>query len=117
MAVIKINGTDFSPSEMTITVSSISSPEAGRDLTGTMFAFKIGEKYKIALSWWNPDPALTSRILNAVRSEYFPVQFQDPVSRSTVTKTFYVGDRSAPVAWWQFNNKRYSKVSFNIIER
>lgn len=117
MAVITINSTDFSPSEMTVTVSSISAPDAGRDQSGLMHAQKIGEKYKIALSWWNPTPALTSTILNAVKNEYFTVAFTDPVTNTAVTKTFYVGDRTAPIAWWQVNNKRYSKVSFNIIER
>ena len=117
MAVIKINGTDFSPSEMSVTVSSISGPDAGRDLTGRMYAYKIGEKYKISLSWWNPTPAQTATILTAVKNEYFWVQFTDPVTNALVTKEFYVGDRTAPIAWWQLNNKRYSKVSFNIIER
>ena len=117
MSIITINNTGFDPSEMTIGVSDISGSDSGRDQTGKMYKNRIGTKYKISLSWWCPTPAETSTILTAVSPEYFDVTFTDPVSNSTKTKTFYVGDRSAPVKWWRTNNKRYNKVSFNLIER
>ena len=117
MSIITINGTGFDPSEMTIGVTDVSGPDSRRDQTGKMYKNRIGTKYKISLSWWCPTDSETATILTAVSSEYFNVVFTDPVTNTSVTKSFYVGDRSAPVKWWRTGNKRYNKVSFNLIER
>ena len=115
--VIKINGTEYDPSELTVGIQDISAPDAGRDLTGYMYKMTVCQKVTIQLTWLQPSPALVSQILNSVKSEYFQVQYNDPLTNSLSTKTFYVGDRSAPVQVWGTNNKRYSKLSFKLIER
>ena len=117
MAIITINGVGFDPSEMSITTSSVSASTAGRDNTGYMYPDKICDKFKISLSWWAPTPELTAQILTAVKPSSFWVTFTNPETNSPVARQFYVGDRSAPVKFWNINKKRYSKVSFNIIER
>ena len=117
--IININGINFKPSAMTIGVQDISAPNAGRDQNGYMHKMRITSKVRIQLEWAEPSKALTSQILTAVKSEYFPVQYTDPVSNTIVTKTMYVGDRSAPVRMWGSSSGRqwYSKVSFSLIER
>ena len=117
MSTITINGVGLSPSEMTITLQDISAADSGRLQDTTMYKARIGQKYKIALSWWGPDPATVATVMQAVQPEYFSVSFPDPLTNTTKTKTFYCGDRAIPVKWWNSNNKRYSKLSFNIIER
>ena len=115
--VIKINGTEYDPSELTVGIQDISAPDAGRDLTGLMHKMTVTQKVTIQLAWWQPSPAVVSAVLNSVKDEYFSVQYNDPISNSLVTKTFYVGDRSAPVQVWGSSTKRYSKLSFKLIER
>ena len=115
--VIKINGTEYDPSEMTIGIQDVSAPDAGRDLNGYMWKMTVTQKVTIQLSWWQPSPQVVSRVLNSVRNEYFPVQYTDPISNSLVTKTFYVGDRTAPYQVWGSGTKRFSKLSFKLIER
>lgn len=115
--VIKINGTEFDPSEMTIGIQDVSAPDAGRDLSGTMQKMTICQKRTIQVAWWQPSPSVVASVLTKVKPEYFPVQYTDPESNSLVTKTFYVGDRSAPLQVWGVGSKRYSKLSFKLIER
>lgn len=115
--VITINGTQYDPSELTIGIQDVSAPDAGRDLSGIMWKMKISQKVTIQLGWLQPDPALVSQILTSVAPEYFSVQYTDPITNSSVTKTFYVGDRSAPYQVWGTNTKRFSKLSFKLIER
>lgn len=109
----------FTPSAMTVSIQNVNAADSGRVLNSnaTMYTNRITRKYKIQLEWWGPNPTETARILQAFAPEYFTVKFPDPYSNSLVTKTFYCGDQSIPVKWWNSNNKRYSKVSFNIIER
>ena len=123
--VIKINGTEYDPSELTVGIQDVSAPDAGRDLSGTMQKMTVCQKVTIQVAWWQPSPALVSAVINSVMYdpithafvEYFPVQYNDPISNSLVTKTFYVGDRSAPVQVWGSSTKRYSKLSFKLLER
>ena len=123
--VIKINGTEYDPSEMTIGIQDVSAPDAGRSLDGIMHKMTISQKRTIQLAWWQPSPSVVSAVLNSVTYdavthapvEYFPVQYTDPASNTLVTKMFYVGDRSAPLQVWGDGMKRYSKLSFKLIEQ
>lgn len=117
MIPITINGQNFDPSKMSFGIQDVSASDAGRDQTGLMHKDLITRKYKIELEWWCPSRAETARILTAVYPEYFPVTFTDPMTNTTVTKTFYVGDRTAPVQMWGDDRQFYSSVKFNLIER
>lgn len=117
MAVITINGTNYDPSEMTFGIQDISAPDAGRDLSGKMWKMTVTQKRTIQLAWWQPSPALVSQVLTSVSPEYFNVTYTDPQTNASTTKSFYVGDRSAPVQIWGTSTKRYSKLSFKLIER
>ena len=76
-----------------------------------------GQKRKIELSWNGLEWKETAFILRSFNPEYINVTYPDMMSGKYETRTFYVGDRTAPVKWWIINNKRVEKVSFNIIER
>ncbi len=55
-------------------------------------------------------------VLNAVNPEYISVYYYDPMDGWS-TRTFYVGDRSAPFKTFWIGNKRVDRLSFDIIER
>ena len=59
----------------------------------------------------------TSKVLKAFNPEYIKVTYPDAMSGTDETRTFYVGDRSAPVKIWTIGNKRYESISFDLIER
>ena len=115
--VIKINGTEYDPSEMTFGIQDVSAPDSGRDLSGYMWKLRVCAKRTIQLAWWQPSPALVSQVLTSVSPEYFSVQYTDPETNTLTTKTFYVGDRTIPTQVWGSNVKRYQKLSFKLIER
>lgn len=105
------------PSEFTWGESDISASDAGRTEDLLMHKNRLGSKRTLHIAWQNTDSATTSRILQAFYPEYVSVRYPDARSGSYETRTFYCGDRSAPVRYWWYNHKRYSTVSFDLIER
>lgn len=123
MAMLLLNGQAIkSPSEFEFSLYAVNSPDAGRDMDGLMYIEKITEKRTIGLAWLALKPSEAYEILNAFLAQhYFQVTYCDPAINAdesgTTTKTFYLGDVSAPVKTWTANNKRYANLTFNIIER
>lgn len=107
------------PSSFNYGLMDVSSDDAGRvqDDNATMFKNRICQKRKIDLVWNGPTPEQVSKILTMFNPEYIQVTYFDAMDGIEETRTFYVGDRTAPVHHWIGNNKRYTTVSFNIIER
>lgn len=107
------------PSEMTYGYQDVSSSDAGRTQSGTMYKMKVCQKVTLDLAWWVPELSVATAILQAFDSEYFYVRYFDPKEGAWTTKEFYCGDRTAPVQWFNLDDKgtRFGKVSFNIIER
>ena len=104
------------PSSFEWQESDISDSDAGRTEDGDMHKMMIGQKVHINLAWQNVTTAQASIILKAfTRQEYFSVNYLDPKENQYLTKTFYVGDRSAP----SYNTLLgiWENVSFNIIEQ
>ena len=103
-----------SPSKYDVGIQDISNADAGRTEDGKMHKNKIGQKIKLILSWQNISDADIARVLTAFDPEYFSVKYKDPKAAAYLTKTFYVGDRSAS----SYNSRRgLWSVSFNIIEQ
>lgn len=107
------------PSSFQWGLSDVSDSDSGRvqDDNDTMYKNRTSQKRKLELSWNAPSVEETSAILQAFNPEYFFVKYPDALSGEYETREFYCGDRTAPVHMWTVNNKRYSKVSFNIVER
>ena len=104
------------PSSYQWKLSDVSASDAGRTEDAKMHKMKIAQKVHLELSWQNVSTAQASTILTAFNvSEYFSVTYLDPMNGGFLTKTFYVGDRSAPA----YNTRKgiWSNVSFNIIEQ
>lgn len=120
---ITVNGQNIKcPSECTITLNDISKPDAGRDESGEMYKGYVTRKTTLQLSWNAPTPEEAHAIVHAFSdNEYFDVTYYDPYYCSGPgerrTATFYRGDVSAPVYWWYPGRERFSKLSFNIIEK
>lgn len=118
MAMIWVDGVAIkTPSTFSWGLQDVSSSDAGRTQDALMHKNRVSQKRKISLGWNYPTPEEASAILKAFNSEYVSVRYPDAMSGTYETRTFYVGDRSAPMKMWTINNKRYSQVSFDIIER
>ena len=116
--LIKINGTFIpNPSALTWGLQDVSDPNAGRDINGTMHPNKITQKRKLDLQWKAVDFATAKEILQAVNHDTFEVTYRDALTNNPNEKrTFYVGDRSAPVYSYAVGQQWYSNISFNLIE-
>lgn len=106
-----------SPSSLTYGLKDISASDSGRTDDTIMHKNRVGQKVTLDLSWSGPTPEEASEILKAFDPEYIDVTYHDPKENKMVTKTFYSGDKKAPVKIWTVNQKRYESISFNIIER
>lgn len=104
------------PSSYQWNLSDVSDNDAGRTEDTIMHKMMIGQKVHLELAWQNVTTAQASTILKAFnRTEYFAVNYLDPMEGGYQTKTFYVGDRSVPC----YNSflGLWSNVAFNIIEQ
>lgn len=120
MAMLKINGVAVkSPSVFTWDIFDQSSEESGRSTNdGRMNKDIVSRKRKLTCTWNGLSRTEAKTILQAVSgSAFFSVTYPDSLSGQDETRTFYVGDRSTPFRIWTANNKRYSSLTFNLIER
>lgn len=116
--MIEIDGVAVKdPSAFTWGLQDVSGSDAGRTQDTLMHKNRVGQKRKISLGWNNPTPEEASTILTAFNKEYFKVKYPDAMSGKYETRTFYAGDRSAPIKYWMSRMRRYSTLSFDIIER
>lgn len=114
--ILKVNGVFIpDPSELQWGIQSVSDSDAGRDLKGKMHVKLRTRKRKLELKWSGIDFNATAEILNAVNPETFNVTYWDAQQNKNVTKTFYVGDRTAMVNSYVAGQRR-NDVAFNIIE-
>lgn len=104
-----------SPSSFQWEREDLSDSSAGRTEDGKMHKNRIGSKVAISLSWQNVSTAVASQVLKRFNAEYISVNYLDPQVGGYTTKTFYVGNRTAPL----YNSQLgvWSNVSFKIIEQ
>lgn len=121
MAVLMVDGVALpDPSKCEYGLMDVSSDDAGRvmDANATMYKQRICQKRKLNLGWKNPPAETVSRVLTAVNPEYIQVRYWDAMDGRFETRTFYVGDRSAPLRWFQIlDGTRFEELSFDLIER
>lgn len=117
---LAINGVTVKPpQDFSVTLNTIDADSSGRNANGTMVRDIITQKVKIEAKWGPLSGAETSTILKAVKGKFFTVNYPDPEIGGQVTKTFYVGDRSAPAYSWneKFKRAEWENLSMNFIER
>lgn len=97
MAVLTIGGVSVkSPTVLQVDIVDIDK-ESERNANGTMQRTRVATKRKLNVEWGALTNSEISKILNAVSDVFFTVTYPDPMTGSSSTRTFYVGDRSAPV--------------------
>lgn len=85
-------------------------------MSGKMHVNIVTKKRKLELSWKAVDFDTASEILRAVDKETFNVTYRDALTNTLQTRTFYVGDRTAPVYSYAVGHQWYSNINFNFIE-
>ncbi|WP_211135149.1 DUF6711 family protein [Clostridium paraputrificum] len=114
--MIKINGVAIAtPKIYEATVSDLDG-ESNRNAAGQLIRDRIAVKRKLNLEWGPLSQSEIALILNAVSGVFFTVTFPDP-QLGIITKTMYVGDRTAPA--YQYINKevKWSGLKLNLIEK
>lgn len=97
------------PAEFSVKVLDLDNAETTtRTADGKMARDRIAVKRQIEMSWPVIEWADLSAVMQAMQGEFFTFTYPDPMTGTQQTKTFYVGDRTAPVAiikgdttWWK----------------
>lgn len=117
--LLKINGTEIKcPSSFSYTRQDYDSDSA-RGIDGTLQRTRICTKVKLELTWLSGemDTASMSVLLKAVDDVFFEVTYFDIHDNAFVTKTFYVGDRTAQMYSYVNGKPVFNEISFSLIER
>lgn len=116
--MIRINGVNMpTPTSFSVSISDISSDDSKRNARGDMLIDRICTKRKIEMSWDFITLEDMSLTLNLVKDIFFTVEYPDPQEGKFLTKTFYVGDRTAPMCVLKDGKPMWKNVKFNLIER
>lgn len=118
LQVLKINDTRIkTPAEVTWGLQDISSPDSGRDLSGTMHKDRVAQKVKLTCKWPAMPASEASLLLRNVTSQVtFQLTYFDVMQNGVRKSTFYVGDRTSPYAWLWEDSQAVKSVSFDFIE-
>ena len=114
--MIKINGVAIAtPKIYEATVSDLDG-ESNRNAAGQLIRDRIAIKRKLNLEWGPLSQSEIAPILNAVSGVFFTVTFPDP-QLGVITKTMYVGDRTAPAYRYIDEEVKWSGLKLNLIEK
>jgi hypothetical protein len=95
--MLKINGVDIAtPQKFSVNIEDIDG-ETERNANGDLLRDRVAVKRKLNCEWPPLKNSEISVLLKAVKDVYFDVFYPDPEEGTSVTKTFYVGPRTAPV--------------------
>ena len=118
--VIKINGINIAktPSEFSVDVMDLDDGSTTtRTVDGTLHRDRIAVKRKLNMKWNALEWSVLSDLLQSVAGEFFEVYYPDPETGQYETKTFYVGNRQAPVAKSVNGEIVWTSLTMNFIER
>lgn len=114
--MLKINGiTVRTPQEMQVTINDVDG-ESTRNARGDMVRDRIAVKRKINIKFPPLTDVQIKQIMNGISDEFFSVEYPDP-QLGVTTKTFYVGDRTAPIYSRHKDICYWTDLSFGLIER
>ena len=118
MYSLKISGTVVNPAPQTmqVTIQDIDA-KATRDAQGLLHRDRVATKRKITLSFGALTVPECAKILGAVKSEFFRVDYLDPQDGNMRSGTFYVGDRTTPVYSFIDLVPAWKGLSFDLIEQ
>lgn len=113
---MKINGVTIkTPKSLQVDINDVDG-EAYRNARGKMIRDRIAVKRKLNCEWSALTTAEISTLLSAVSATSFTVTYLDAQTGSEQTKTFYVGDRSAPVYRLVNGKELWTGLTMNFIE-
>ena len=119
--LIKINNVELAkyPSAFGVTTLDIDNSESTfRSADGTLTRDRIAVKRQLQLDW---DMSLKwtelSAIMQSVSGVFFDVYYPDPQSGSYETRTFYVGNRTTPIASNSYGNVVWGGVKLTLTEK
>lgn len=100
-------------------LSDIDDPDTGRTMDGTMRRGKVADKDKWKLKFRSDlTTAEVSTILTAVTHQYVTATYLSPRTNTVVTKTLYVGDRTAAhYILREDGTVLWKNLAFSLIER
>lgn len=117
MAILTIAGVEVKdPSVFQVDLQDIDK-ESERNANGTMQRTRVAVKRKLTVEWGPLSNSEISKILKSVSDVFFTVKYPDPELGGITTKTFYTGDRSAPVLRVNKGVTRWEGLKTNLIER
>ena len=113
--MLTINGITVKvPSEYSVNLQDLDA-SAERNARGVLIRDRVrAGVYKIEVKWIMLTDAEIRTILQAVSGASFTVSFHSPYTGSIVSKTMYVGDRTAPL--WNYTRRYWESLSLNLIE-
>lgn len=116
--MLSINGVAIAaPKSFEVAISDLDG-ESNRNANGEMIRDRIGVKRKLTLEWPPLTQSEISTLLTAVSGVFFTVTYPDP-QEGIVTKTMYVGDRTAPAYFYDTKTKqvKWQGLKMNFIEK
>lgn len=93
----------------------VSSDDAGRTEDALMHKQMIAQKVKLVMEWKYITLDEVAIILTAFNAEYTSINYLDLLTNSFLEKTFYTGDRTAPV--YNTTLGLVESLKFDVIER
>lgn len=113
-----INGRQVpQPATVTYDRYDMDSEESFRGLDGTMQRDRVATKVKLNCQWNALTANEMSTLLQSMEEVFFEINYFDPYLGSHTTKTFYVGDRSAPIYSIANGKVIFKSFSANFIEQ
>lgn len=115
--MLRINGVAIAtPKSFEVGISDLDG-ETNRNAQGDLLRDRIAIKRKLNCEWPPLSNSECSRLLKAVSSVFFTVEYPDPEVGAMVTKTMYVGDRTSS-AYSVINGvAKWSGVKMNFVEK
>ncbi|MDU5106536.1 MULTISPECIES: DUF6711 family protein [unclassified Clostridium] len=114
--MLSINGVAIAtPKVFEVAVSDLDG-ESNRNANGELIRDRIAVKRKINLEWGPLTQVEIQTLLSSVSSVFFTVTFPDPMS-GVITKTMYVGDRTAPAYQYVNGEVKWQGLKMNFIEK
>lgn len=121
MDILKVNGVAIkNPTSLQYDRYDLDSEEgSGRNQDGLMFRDRKAIKVKLVCNFPPMNDSEISKLLEAVEPEFIELEYPDARYGKRLTKTFYVGDRTAPVFIYDdiLDKWIWESLSMNFIER
>lgn len=118
--ILKINSVAIKdPASFSVDIMDLDSENAERNAQGDLIRDRITVKRKLFCKWPPLKDSEISTLLQAVKNPFFTVEYPDPMEGKRVSKTFHVGNRTAPMYCYDPEKGTYlwESLSMNFVER